>query len=114
MAKEKEQGLKSCSLDKARLKQLCLGLILLICDLGIVQFLSSSELIYTATSVNQFLTTRIEGVAFGANIYREAFFGGASLECFATGAFNDALTVLRMDFFFHYLHLINPETVPPA
>lgn len=79
-----------------------------------MQFLSSSKLIYAATGINQLLTACIEGMTFGADINREAFLGGTRLESFAAGAFHNALTVLGMDVFFHYLHLINPETVPPV
>ena len=63
------------------------------------------ETINTSTGVNQLLLAGIERVALGADFNTDLLLGGAGGEGVAASATDGGLLVLRMDAFFHVVHL---------
>ena len=71
----------------------------------LLQTKSLVETINTSTGVNQLLLAGIERVALGADFNTDFLLGGTSGEGVATSATDGGLLVLRMDAFFHVVHL---------
>ena len=63
------------------------------------------ETINTSTGVNQLLLAGIERVALGANFNTDILLGRASGKSVTAGATDSGLLVVRMDAFFHLVHL---------
>ena len=63
------------------------------------------ESVNTTAGVNEFLTTSVERMAFGANLYVDVFFGGTGFPSCAASAGNGGGFVIRMKTFFHLCHL---------
>ena len=63
------------------------------------------ETINASTGVNQLLLAGIERVALGANLNTDVLLGGAGGKSVTAGATNGGLLVVRMDAFFHLVHL---------
>lgn len=59
----------------------------------------------TTAGINEFLTTSVERMAFGANLYVDVFFGGTGFPSCAASAGNGGGFVIRMKTFFHLCHL---------
>ena len=71
----------------------------------LLQTKSLVETINTSTGVNQLLLAGIERVALGADFNTDLLLGGAGGEGVAASATDGGLLVLRMDAFFHVVHL---------
>ena len=71
----------------------------------LLQIESLVEPINTSTGVNQLLLAGIERVALGADFNTDLLLGGAGGEGVAASATDGGLLVLRMDAFFHVVHL---------
>lgn len=63
------------------------------------------ESVNTTAGINEFLTTSVERMAFGANLYVDVFFGGTGFPNSAASAGNGGGFVIRMKTFFHLCHL---------
>ena len=63
------------------------------------------ETVNTSTGVNQLLLAGIERVALGANFNADVLLGRTGSKGVTTGAANGGLLVVRMDAFFHVVHL---------
>ena len=63
------------------------------------------EAINASTGVNQLLLAGIERVALGANLNTDVLLSGAGGKSVTAGATNGGLLVVRMDAFFHLVHL---------
>lgn len=63
------------------------------------------ESVNTTAGVNEFLTTSVERMAFGANLYVDVFFSGTGFPSCAASAGNGGGFVIRMKTFFHLCHL---------
>ena len=63
------------------------------------------ETINTSTGVNQLLLAGIERVALGANFNTDVLLGRTGSKGVTAGAANGGLLVVRMDAFFHVVHL---------
>ena len=70
-----------------------------------LQIESLVETVNTSTGVNQLLLAGIERVALGADFNTDLLLGGAGGEGVAASATDGGLLVLRMDAFFHVVHL---------
>ena len=71
----------------------------------LLQAESLVETVNTSTGVNQLLLAGIERVALGADFNTDLLLGGAGGEGVAASATDGGLLVLRMDAFFHVVHL---------
>ena len=71
----------------------------------LLQTKSLVEPINASTGVNQLLLAGIERVALGADFNTDLLLGGAGGEGVAASATDGGLLVLRMDAFFHVVHL---------
>ena len=63
------------------------------------------EAVNASAGVNQLLLAGIERVALGADFNTDLLLGGAGGEGVAASATDGGLLVLRMDAFFHVVHL---------
>ena len=63
------------------------------------------ELIYTAAGVYQLLLARIKRVTLGADLYLDIFLSASRFNDLTASASDSRLLVLRMDSFFHLVHL---------
>ena len=72
-----------------------------------VQIKALVEAFYTTAGVNQFLSAGKEGVAAGADVNTEIFFGRAGLNHVTASTFNGGRFVIRMNSLFHSCHLFH-------
>ena len=63
------------------------------------------EFINTSAGINEFLFTGKERMAFGANFNSEITFRGLGVNNFTASATNGCIDIIRMDSFFHCIHL---------
>jgi len=70
-----------------------------------VQIETLVEAFYTTAGVNQFLSAGKEGVAAGADVNTDIFFGGAGFNNVTASTFNGGRFVIRMNPLFHSCHL---------
>ena len=63
------------------------------------------ELINTSAGINEFLFAGKERMAFGANFNSEITLRGLCMNNFTASATNGCIDVVRMDCFFHCVHL---------
>ncbi len=67
------------------------------------------ELLNTSACSNVTLTSCEERMALGTNVYTQLLFSGAGLKSVSAATSYSSLEKLRMDSFFHYLHLTFPQ-----
>ena len=79
------------------------------CGYGFLSFLlqveALVETVNTSTGVNQLLLAGIERVALGADLNADLLLSRTGSKDVATGATDGGLLVVRMDAFFHVVHL---------
>jgi hypothetical protein len=70
-----------------------------------VQIKALVEAFYTTAGVNQLLSAGKEGVAAGADVNTDIFFGGTGFNGVPASTFDGGRFIFRMDSLFHSCHL---------
>ena len=69
------------------------------------------ESVNTTAGVNEFLTTSVERMAFGANLYVDVFFSGTGFPSCAASAGNGGGFVIRMKTCFHLMSPLSLQSL---
>ncbi len=72
-----------------------------------VQIKALVEAFYTTAGVNQLLSAGKEGVAAGADVNMDIFFGGAGFNYITASTFDGGRFIVRMNSLFHSCHLFH-------